>query len=75
MHILSNTFFFFTKIGSVSDLLDYINPVHDAKGRDMAVKRKSYITKVHLGPGHFVLWFFFSSLFSVFSVRLLSSPS
>ncbi|CAL9007462.1 unnamed protein product [Prunus brigantina] len=31
---------------SVSDLLDYINPVHDAKGRDMAVKRKSYITKL-----------------------------
>ncbi|KAF5733515.1 clustered mitochondria protein [Tripterygium wilfordii] len=32
---------------SVSDLLDYINPSHDAKGRDaVAVKRKNYITKV-----------------------------
>ncbi|XP_038708988.1 protein TSS-like [Tripterygium wilfordii] len=32
---------------SVSDLLDYINPGHDAKGRDaVAVKRKNYITKV-----------------------------
>uniref|UniRef100_A0A2P2ME31 CLU central domain-containing protein n=1 Tax=Rhizophora mucronata TaxID=61149 RepID=A0A2P2ME31_RHIMU len=31
---------------SVSDLLDYINPNHDAKGRDVAVKKKSYITKV-----------------------------
>ncbi|KAJ7951300.1 Tetratricopeptide repeat (TPR)-like superfamily protein [Quillaja saponaria] len=31
---------------SVSDLLDYINPSHDAKERDMAVKRKSYITKL-----------------------------
>ncbi|KAA8520744.1 hypothetical protein F0562_014984 [Nyssa sinensis] len=32
---------------SVSDLLDYINPSHDAKGRDaVAIKRKSYITKV-----------------------------
>ena len=34
------------KPGSVSDLLDYINPNHDAKGSDGAVKRKSYITKV-----------------------------
>ncbi|KAL5859534.1 hypothetical protein ACOSQ4_000830 [Xanthoceras sorbifolium] len=32
---------------SVSDLLDYINPSNDPKGRDVsAVKRKSYITKV-----------------------------
>ncbi|KAK3194624.1 hypothetical protein Dsin_025934 [Dipteronia sinensis] len=32
---------------SVSDLLDYINPSNDPKGRDLsAVKRKSYITKV-----------------------------
>uniref|UniRef100_A0A2N9HYJ0 Clu domain-containing protein n=1 Tax=Fagus sylvatica TaxID=28930 RepID=A0A2N9HYJ0_FAGSY len=31
---------------SVSDLLDYINPNHDAKGSDGVVKRKSYITKV-----------------------------
>lgn len=31
---------------SVSDLLDYINPSRDAKGRDVAGKRKSYITKV-----------------------------
>ncbi|XP_044480547.1 LOW QUALITY PROTEIN: protein TSS-like [Mangifera indica] len=32
---------------SVSDLLDYINPSHDAKGRDVsAIKRKIYITKV-----------------------------
>ncbi|XP_044501218.1 protein TSS-like isoform X2 [Mangifera indica] len=32
---------------SVSDLLDYINPSHDAKGRDVsAIKRKNYITKV-----------------------------
>ncbi|KAJ0111836.1 hypothetical protein Patl1_00605 [Pistacia atlantica] len=32
---------------SVSDLLDYINPSHDAKGRDVStIKRKSYITKV-----------------------------
>ncbi|KAJ6710327.1 TETRATRICOPEPTIDE REPEAT (TPR)-LIKE SUPERFAMILY PROTEIN [Salix koriyanagi] len=32
---------------SVSDLLDYINPSRDAKGRDVvAGKRKSYITKL-----------------------------
>lgn len=31
----------------MSDLLDYISPSHDAKGRDVsAIKRKSYITKV-----------------------------
>lgn len=34
------------KLGSVSDLLDYINPSHDAKGRDAAAKRKNYIVKV-----------------------------
>lgn len=34
--------------GSVSDLLDYINPSRDAKGRDfISVKRKAYITKVN----------------------------
>ncbi|KAK7258505.1 hypothetical protein RIF29_24084 [Crotalaria pallida] len=31
---------------SVSDLLDYISPNHDAKGRDVAAKRRSQITKV-----------------------------
>ncbi|XVF73032.1 hypothetical protein PTKIN_Ptkin12aG0168900 [Pterospermum kingtungense] len=32
---------------SVSDLLDYINPNHDAKGKDVAAgKRRSYIMKV-----------------------------
>ncbi|XP_068479857.1 protein REDUCED CHLOROPLAST COVERAGE 1-like isoform X1 [Phaseolus vulgaris] len=31
---------------SVSDLLDYINPNHDTKGRDAATKRRSQITKV-----------------------------
>lgn len=32
---------------SVSDLLDYINPSHDAKGRDVStLKRKSYVSKV-----------------------------
>ncbi|KAJ4827850.1 hypothetical protein Tsubulata_012996 [Turnera subulata] len=32
---------------SVSDLLDYINPSRDSKGRDVvALKRKSYISKV-----------------------------
>nr|XP_015888747.1 protein REDUCED CHLOROPLAST COVERAGE 1 [Ziziphus jujuba var. spinosa] len=31
---------------SVSDLLDYINPSHDAKGRDVAVRRKSNIAKL-----------------------------
>nr|POE80535.1 protein tss [Quercus suber] len=36
---------------SVSDLLDYINPNHDAKGRDGAVRRKSYIAKVK-GTSH-----------------------
>lgn len=37
----------FLTFGSVSDLLDYINPSCDAKGRDIvALKRKSYITKV-----------------------------
>ncbi|XP_073028241.1 protein REDUCED CHLOROPLAST COVERAGE 1-like isoform X2 [Primulina eburnea] len=31
---------------SVSDLLDYINPNHDAKGRDaMGVKRRNYVAK------------------------------
>ncbi|KAJ1413773.1 hypothetical protein SESBI_19265 [Sesbania bispinosa] len=33
---------------SVSDLLDYINPNHDAKGRDVAVKRRSQVTKVRM---------------------------
>lgn len=33
---------------SVSDLLDYINPSHNAKGKDsVAVKRKNYIMKVY----------------------------
>ncbi|XP_023547998.1 protein TSS-like [Cucurbita pepo subsp. pepo] len=31
---------------SVSDLLDYINPSHDAKERDAAAKRKNYIVKL-----------------------------
>ncbi|KAI4328908.1 hypothetical protein L6164_021226 [Bauhinia variegata] len=31
---------------SVSDLLDYINPNHDAKGRDVSVKRRSRVSKV-----------------------------
>ncbi|XP_028093256.1 protein TSS-like [Camellia sinensis] len=32
---------------SVSDLLDYINPSQDAKGKDdVAMKRKTYIMKV-----------------------------
>ncbi|XP_023513818.1 protein TSS-like [Cucurbita pepo subsp. pepo] len=31
---------------SVSDLLDYINPSHDAKGRDSAAKRKNYTVKL-----------------------------
>ncbi|CAN0889699.1 Protein REDUCED CHLOROPLAST COVERAGE 1 [Linum grandiflorum] len=31
---------------SVSDLLDYINPSQDTKGREAAVKRKGYLTKV-----------------------------
>jgi hypothetical protein len=31
---------------SVSDLLDYINPNDDGEGREGAVKRTSYITKV-----------------------------
>lgn len=30
----------------MSDLLDYINPSNDAKGRDMAMKRRSHSTKV-----------------------------
>ncbi|KAK4266996.1 hypothetical protein QN277_023845 [Acacia crassicarpa] len=33
---------------SVSDLLDYINPNNDAKGRDMATKRRSHTTKLRL---------------------------
>jgi len=33
---------------SVSDLLDYINPNHDAKGRDAAAKRRNQVTKVPL---------------------------
>lgn len=49
--------FCFHKIGSVSDLLDYINPTQDAKGRDAAMKRKSYITKVRWSPVHFHIWF------------------
>lgn len=40
------------KSGSVSDLLDYINPNHDAKGRDGAVRRKSYIAKVSWSLDH-----------------------
>ncbi|KAJ8900444.1 hypothetical protein K2173_025221 [Erythroxylum novogranatense] len=31
---------------SVSDLLDYINPSHDGKGREAAVKRKNHFLKV-----------------------------
>lgn len=31
---------------SVSDLLDYIIPNHDAKGRGASVKRRNHITKV-----------------------------
>ncbi|KAH7864040.1 hypothetical protein Vadar_024934 [Vaccinium darrowii] len=32
--------------GSVSDLLDYINPSHDVKGKDaVAIKRKAYLVK------------------------------
>ncbi|CAN1793893.1 Protein REDUCED CHLOROPLAST COVERAGE 1 [Linum perenne] len=31
---------------SVSDLLDYINPSQDPKGREAAAKRRSYLTKV-----------------------------
>ena len=31
---------------SVSDLLDYINPNHDSKGRDMATKRRNHIKEV-----------------------------
>lgn len=34
-------------MGSVSDLLDYINPSHDGQGTDgMGLKRKTYIQKV-----------------------------
>ncbi|KAK7389810.1 hypothetical protein VNO78_25104 [Psophocarpus tetragonolobus] len=33
---------------SVSDLLDYINPNHETKGRDAATKRRSQITKVRV---------------------------
>ncbi|KAK7285789.1 hypothetical protein RJT34_20570 [Clitoria ternatea] len=33
---------------SVSDLLDYINPNHDPKGRDVALKRRSMLTKVRM---------------------------
>lgn len=36
-------------IDSVSDLLDYINPSHDAKGKDaVGSKRRNYIAKVFL---------------------------
>lgn len=31
---------------SVSDLLDYINPSQDAKGKEAAVKRKAYVMKM-----------------------------
>lgn len=31
---------------SVSDLLDYINPSHDAKGKEAAIKRKAYVMKM-----------------------------
>ncbi|KAF7826179.1 protein TSS-like [Senna tora] len=37
---------------SVSDLLDYINPNHDTKGRDMAVKRRSNTTKLRVKSYH-----------------------
>jgi len=48
--ILKLIVYFFLIFGSVSDLLDYINPSRDAKVRDVvAGKRKSYITKV---PGY-----------------------
>ncbi|CAJ1961296.1 unnamed protein product [Sphenostylis stenocarpa] len=33
---------------SVSDLLDYISPSHDPKGRDIAVRRRSQITKMRM---------------------------
>lgn len=36
------------EFGSISDLLDYINPSQDGKGRDaLAMKRKPYNSKVH----------------------------
>ncbi|GLT77004.1 hypothetical protein SLA2020_486330 [Shorea laevis] len=36
---------------SVSDLLDYINPTHNAKEKDvMNIKRRSHVTKVKLKP-------------------------
>ena len=44
-------------VGSVSDLLDYINPSHDTSGRDnLGTKKKNYVTNVS------VVWFV--SLFS-----------
>ncbi|XP_068495896.1 protein REDUCED CHLOROPLAST COVERAGE 1-like isoform X2 [Phaseolus vulgaris] len=33
---------------SVSDLLDYINPSHDPKGRDIALRKRSQITKMRM---------------------------
>lgn len=41
-----NASYIFMKFISVSDLLDYINPNHDSKGRDAAAKRRSQVTKV-----------------------------
>lgn len=35
------------KLASVSDLLDYINPNQDVKGRDAAAKRRNNFTKVN----------------------------
>jgi hypothetical protein len=38
--------YIFMEFVSVSDLLDYINPNHDTKGRDAAAKRRNQVTKV-----------------------------
>lgn len=37
-------FYISVEFVSVSDLLDYINPNHDTKGRDAAAKRRNQVT-------------------------------
>lgn len=56
--------------GSVSDLLDYINPSNDTKGKDAATKRKNNATKVFgnkkFVPNFFIGQFYYLSYRSFF---------
>ena len=57
---------------SVSDLLDYINPNHEAKGRDVTVKRRSHITKVSIRfTGYVIITHQFNILAKIIVVSMI----